>query len=102
MDVVYINELLEKRRSHGMNYFGKDKKLKSYNFFFLEKKIYVRNKYRKILENVFRIFFFRNATKYRKIFYGNYFPFLNIILRKLFSIKYFTAKQIDPNLFNEN
>jgi hypothetical protein len=28
-DVVYINELLEKRRSHGMNYFGKDKKLKS-------------------------------------------------------------------------
>ena len=29
MDVVYINELLEKRRSHGMNYFGKDKKLKS-------------------------------------------------------------------------
>ena len=29
MDVVYMNELLEKRRSHGMNYFGKDKKLKS-------------------------------------------------------------------------
>ena len=29
MDVVYINELLEKIRSHGMNYFGKDKKLKS-------------------------------------------------------------------------
>ena len=28
-DVVYINELLEKRRSHEMNYFGKDKKLKS-------------------------------------------------------------------------
>ena len=29
MDVAYINELLEKTRSHGMNYFGKDKKLKS-------------------------------------------------------------------------
>ena len=29
MNVVYINKLLEKRRSHGMNYFGKDKKLKS-------------------------------------------------------------------------
>ena len=29
MDVVYINELLEKIRSHGINYFGKDKKLKS-------------------------------------------------------------------------
>ena len=28
MDVVYMNELLEKRRSHRMNYFGKDKKLK--------------------------------------------------------------------------
>ena len=29
MDIVYINQMLEKRRSHGMNYFGKDKKLKS-------------------------------------------------------------------------
>jgi hypothetical protein len=29
MDVVYMNELLEKRRNHGMDYFGKDKKLKS-------------------------------------------------------------------------
>jgi hypothetical protein len=29
MDVVYINELLEKIKSHRMNYFGKDKKLKS-------------------------------------------------------------------------
>jgi hypothetical protein len=29
MDVVYMNELLEKRRSHGMDYFGKDKRLKS-------------------------------------------------------------------------
>jgi hypothetical protein len=29
MDVVYMNELLEKRISHGMDYFGKDKKLKS-------------------------------------------------------------------------
>ena len=28
MDVVSMNELLEKRRSHGMDYFGKDKKLK--------------------------------------------------------------------------
>ena len=38
MDVVYMNELLEKRRSHEMNYFGKDKKLKSRFFFFPEKK----------------------------------------------------------------
>jgi hypothetical protein len=29
MDVVYMNEFLKKRRSHGMDYFGKDKKLKS-------------------------------------------------------------------------
>jgi hypothetical protein len=29
MDVVYMNKLLEKRRSHGMDYFGKDKKVKS-------------------------------------------------------------------------
>ena len=34
MDVVYMNELLEKRRNHGMDYFGKDKKLKSSKFFF--------------------------------------------------------------------
>jgi hypothetical protein len=52
MDVVYINELLEKRISHGMNYFGKDKKLKS------SKKNYVRNKHWKIPENVFENFFF--------------------------------------------
>jgi hypothetical protein len=39
MDVVYINELLEKRRSHGMNYFGKDKKnLKVFFFFFFPEK----------------------------------------------------------------
>jgi hypothetical protein len=35
MDVVYMNELLEKRKSHGMDYFGKDKKLKSYLFYLL-------------------------------------------------------------------
>ena len=29
MDVVYMNELLKKRKNHRMNYFGKDKKLKS-------------------------------------------------------------------------
>ena len=34
MDVVYINELLEIRRSHGLNYFGKDKKIKKLIFFF--------------------------------------------------------------------
>ena len=37
MDVVYMNEWLEKRRSHGMNYFEKDKKL-IFFFFFLGKK----------------------------------------------------------------
>ena len=64
MDVVYINELLEIRRSHGLNYFGKDKKIKKliFFFFFFQKKIYIRNKHRKILENVFQNFFFRNAT----------------------------------------
>ena len=80
MDVVYINELLEKRISHGMNYFGKDKKLKSFKKKFRKKKIYVRNKHWKIPENVFRNFFFQqkqpNTVKYfpkiifRKIFYG--------------------------------
>ena len=29
MDVVYMNEFLKKRRSHEMDYFGKDKKLES-------------------------------------------------------------------------
>ena len=29
MDVVYMNEFLEKRISHGMDYFGKDKKFKN-------------------------------------------------------------------------
>ena len=29
MDVKYINEFLEKRISHGMDYFGKDKKFKN-------------------------------------------------------------------------
>ena len=69
MDVVYMNKLLERRISHGMDYFGKDKNLKSY-FFFWEK-IYIQNKYWKFFS---RIFFFKNATKYCKIFSGNYFP----------------------------
>ena len=58
MDVVSMNELLEKRRSHGMDYFGKDKKLKKLKFFFFfGNKIYVRNKHWKILKNVFQKFF---------------------------------------------
>jgi hypothetical protein len=47
------------------------------------------------LENVFWKFFFRNATKHRKI-YRNFFPFPEIILLKLFSVKYFTMIQTDP------
>ena len=59
MDVVYMNELLEKIISRGMDYFGKDKKLKSYfiYLFFFQKKIYVQNKHWKILENVSEFFF---------------------------------------------
>ena len=49
MDVVYINEFLEKRISHGMDYFGKDKKIKK--LFFGKKFTW------EILENVFRNFF---------------------------------------------
>ena len=74
MDVVYINELLEKRISHGMNYFGKDKKLKSFKKKFRKKKfMYETNigKYRKMFSE---IFVFRKTTKYRKIFSKNYFP----------------------------
>ena len=54
MDVKYINEFLEKRISHGMDYFGKDKKLKSYFLLFL----FFGKKFTwAILENVFRKFF---------------------------------------------
>ena len=66
MNVVYINELLEKRRSHGMNYFGKDKKLKSF-FFFFEKNLHMKQ----TPENTRKCFleiFFRNATNHCKIF----------------------------------
>ncbi len=83
MDVVYMNELLEKRRSHGMNYFGKDKKFKVKSFF-LKKNLRTKQTPKNTGKYFLEIFFFRNAIKYRKIFYGNYFPFLNIILRKLF------------------
>ena len=61
-DVVYINELLEKIRSHGINYFGKDKKLKSRK----RKFTYETN-----TEKYWKMFsgnFFQNATKHRKIF----------------------------------
>ena len=54
MDVVYMKELLEKRISHEMDYFGKDKKLKSYFIFlFFWKKIYVRNKHWKMFSEIF-------------------------------------------------
>ena len=100
MDVVYMNELLEKRRSHGMNYFGK-KKIRKNN---------LRTK--QTLENTKKCFsenFFKNATKHRKyfseiifyfqkIFFGNYFLFLENIFQKLFSENYFTAKQTHPKL----
>ena len=75
MDVVYMNELLEKRRSHGMNYFGK-KKIRKNN---------LRTK--QTLENTKKCFsekFFKNATKHRKIFSKNYFSFPKIIFQKLF------------------
>jgi hypothetical protein len=39
MDVVYMNELLEKRISHGNDYFGKDEKLKKLKVFFFEKNL---------------------------------------------------------------
>ena len=63
MDVVYINELLEKRRSHGMNYFGKDKKLKSYNFFFFGKKNLRTKQIPKNIGKCFPEFFFQKCNQ---------------------------------------
>jgi hypothetical protein len=79
-DIVYINELLEKRRSHGMNYFGKDKKLKSsffffFFFFFFEKKFTYET----------------NTGKYWKMFFRNFFSEMQPN-----TVKYFTAKQTNP------
>ena len=77
---VYINELLEKRISHGMDYFGKNKKIKKLKvfFFFSGKKFtYEINIGKCFPEN-----FFKNATKHRKIFFGNYFT--KIIFQKVF------------------
>jgi hypothetical protein len=39
-----MNELLEKRISHGMDYFGRDKKFRSYLFYFLGKKFTYKTK----------------------------------------------------------
>ncbi len=44
--------------------YGKDKKL--IFFFFWEKNLRTKQ----ILENIFQNFFFKNATKHRKIFYS--------------------------------
>jgi hypothetical protein len=55
MDVVYMNELLEKKKKKAMEWITleKIKKLKSLSiFFFFQKIIYVRNKHWKILKNV--------------------------------------------------
>ena len=57
MDVVCINELLEKRRSHGMNYFVKDKKLKSSTSLFFSFFLFSRKKNlctKQTSENVFQ------------------------------------------------
>jgi hypothetical protein len=81
MDVVYINELLKKKKKPSNELIWKKlkiKKVKKY-IFFPKKKIYLRNKHRKILET------------------RNFFQIPEIILLKLFSVKYFTAKQTDPN-----
>jgi hypothetical protein len=75
MDVVYMNELLEKRRSHGMNYFGKDKKLKS---------IYFSGK---------KFTYETNTGNTEKCFPEIIFHFRKNIFRKLFSGIYFTVKQ---------
>ena len=69
MDVVYTNELWEKRISHGMDYFGKDKKLKSYLF------IYFFGMKPNIVKYFSEIIFY-----FLKIFSENYF--LEIILRR--------------------
>ena len=69
-----MNELLEKRRSHGMDYFGKDKKLKKWKFFFFFWKKNLSLK--QTLENTEKCFpeiFLKNATKHHKIFSRNYF-----------------------------
>ena len=69
--VLYMNELLGKK-CHEMYYFGKDKKLKVFFFFFLEIILLMKQ----TTENIgkcFSNFFFRNATKHRKIFSKNYF-----------------------------
>jgi hypothetical protein len=58
MDVVYMNEFLKKRRSHGMDYFGKDKKLKSQKYFFSQKK-------------------FTYEINTEKCFFGNFFQKCN-------------------------
>ena len=90
MDVKYINEFLEKRISHGMDYFGKDKKLKSYFFFFFGKKIYLRNKHWKMFSG---IFFKPNTVKYfskiifQKLFFENYFP-KNILRQNKHTLRY--------------
>ena len=76
MDVVDINELL-KKEEEAIEWINleKIKNLKVKSIFFFRKKIYLR----KILET------------------GNFLQIPKIILLKLFSVKYFTAKQTDLN-----
>ena len=86
-----MNELLEKRKSHGMDYFGKDNKLLLLLLLLLLLFFFSRKKFTyETLENTKKCFleiFFKNATKHHKIFSRNYFPFLENIFRKLFYVE---------------
>jgi hypothetical protein len=89
-----MNELWEKGISHGINYFGKDKKLLLLLFFYFlffwgvggEYFAYETNteKYWKMF---FGFFFFQKCNKHCKIFLGNYFLFSKNIFQKLFYSK---------------